>query len=228
MKPGTHRVRAYAFAAELARPRLHHADHAELARGVIRLAEVSVETDDRRRVQNDARLLREHRVHDRLRAVVHAFQIDLDDAVELVLGHVLQLRVHDDARVVDEAIDTSPFRERHVDHLLERLACRARRRRNRTRRRASPCTCGRVSSIDSGRQIADDHFRAFAGELDRGRLADAAARAGDDRHLVLESHLRISLKKRCTNVSEFSALHNACPGIMLRKICRNPPLQAYM
>src|SRR3954470_23582091 len=41
-----HRVRAYALAPELARPRLDHADHTELRRCVVGLAEVAVEADD--------------------------------------------------------------------------------------------------------------------------------------------------------------------------------------
>ena len=33
-----------------------------------------------------------------------------------------------------------------------------------------------------------DDFRAFLGKLDRGRLADALAGAGDDRDVVLQAH----------------------------------------
>ena len=85
--PWTDRIRADALAAELARPGLDHADHAELRRRIVGLAEVAVQTDDRRGVQDAARMLLEHDVHDRLRAVVDAFEVDVDDPLELVVGH---------------------------------------------------------------------------------------------------------------------------------------------
>ena len=58
----------------------------------------------------------EHDVDDGLGAVVDALQVDVDDPVELVLAHLLELRVFDDARVVDERIDAPPFGHHPFDH----------------------------------------------------------------------------------------------------------------
>src|SRR5271169_4130221 len=65
----TDRVGADALAAKLTRPGLDHADDAELGRGVVGLPEVAVQTDDRRRVEDAARILPQHDINDRLGAV---------------------------------------------------------------------------------------------------------------------------------------------------------------
>ena len=64
--------------------------------------------DDRRGVEDAAGILREHDVHDRLGAVVDALQVDVDDAIELLFAHLLELGVLHDARVVDQRIDRGP------------------------------------------------------------------------------------------------------------------------
>src|SRR5205823_14064261 len=71
----TDRVRADALAAELARPRLDHADHAKLGRRVICLPEIAVETDDRGRVENASGILLQHDIDDSLGTVVDALEI---------------------------------------------------------------------------------------------------------------------------------------------------------
>ena len=110
------RVGADALAAELARPGLDHADHAELGRGVVGLAEVAVDADDGRGVEDAARVLGQHDVDDGLGAVVDALQVDVDDTVELVLAHLLELRVLHDAGVVDQGVDPAPLGHDAVDH----------------------------------------------------------------------------------------------------------------
>ena len=77
---GTDRVCADALAAEFARPGLDHADDAELGRCVVCLAEIAVETDDRRRVEDASGILLQHDIDDCLGAVVDALEIDVDDA----------------------------------------------------------------------------------------------------------------------------------------------------
>ena len=61
-------------------------------------------------------MLLQHDVDDGLRAVVDALQVDVDDVVELVLGHLLELRVLDDAGVVDQRVDPAPFGHHAFDH----------------------------------------------------------------------------------------------------------------
>ena len=154
------------------------------ARGVVRLAEVAVKAHDRRCIEDHPRLLREHRVDHRLGAVVDAFQVDVDHVVELVFGHVLQLRVHDDAGVVDQAVDAAPFCDRGSDHGFERLDVA-------DVGHVAECVAARLlAHLDRlfdplGRQVAHDDLGAFARELHRRRLAYASARAGNDRNLVL-------------------------------------------
>src|SRR6185312_6990415 len=181
------RVGANALAAELARPGLDHADHAELGRRVVGLAEVAVQADDRRRVEDAARVLREHDVDDRLRAVVDALEIDVDDALELLVGHLGEARVLDDAGVVDQRVDAAPRRHHRLDHprdapLVGDVDLEG--------QRFAPGRANRVGGLLRGGEVdvADGDARAFVRELDRGRAADALAAAGDDGNLVLQSH----------------------------------------
>jgi hypothetical protein len=129
-------------------------------------------------------LLREHRVDHGFGAIVDAFQIDLDHAVELVLGHVLQLGVHDDTCVVDQDVDTAPLRNRGIDHLLQGLNVAH-------VGDAAECITARLLAQFDGfldrfrRQIAHDDLRAFTRELDGGGLPDASSGPGDDCNFVL-------------------------------------------
>ena len=65
--------------AQLARPGGRHVDHGRFGRGVIALAEVAVEADDGRRVEDDAAALRDHVRRDGARAVEDAFEVHVDD-----------------------------------------------------------------------------------------------------------------------------------------------------
>jgi hypothetical protein len=100
------------------------------------------------------------------------------------------LRVFDDARVVDQRVDAPPLGHHAFDHdsdaLLvgdiddepDGLAAGGRDERDR--------------ALDGRRvDIASRDFRAFLGKLDRGRLADALAGAGDDRDVVLQAHVAL-------------------------------------
>ena len=134
-------------------------------------------------------MLREHRVHHGFRAVVNALQINLDHAIELILGHVLQLGVHDDAGVVHETIDASPAgRESHrpsaratayVPHVGDAAEG------------LSACLLAQGQGSPRSTRESDRRrppARLLSTNFDGRRLANAAPRAGDDRNLVLESH----------------------------------------
>ena len=184
---GADRVGADALAAQFARPRLDHADDAELGRRVIGLAEVAVDADDRRCVEDAARILREHDVDDGLGAVVDALQVDVDDAVELVLAHLLELRVLDDAGVVDQRVDAPPLGHHALDHRRDAFLV------GDVDDEADGLAAALDDEIDRRLHrglvdVAGDDLRAFLGELDGGRLANALAGTGDDCDVIEQAH----------------------------------------
>ena len=63
-----------------------------------------------------AGVLLEHDVDDRFRAVVDALEVDVDDALELLVGHLLELRVLNDAGVVHQRVDAAPLGHDTGDH----------------------------------------------------------------------------------------------------------------
>jgi hypothetical protein len=138
-------------------------------------------------------LLRQHGIHYRPGAVVDPLEIDLDDLVELILGHVLQLAVHDYAGIVYEAINAPPFRYRgrdhagkgldvtHVDHIAKSV---------------TPCLLAHPDRFlyPLRRQVANDDLGTFLGEFDGCSLPYAPAGAGDDCYFVLKPHWSFSLE----------------------------------
>ena len=159
-------------------------------------------------------MLRDHGVDDRLGAVENALEINFDHAVELFLAHVLDMRIGEDARVVDKAIDAAPLRHRRRHHAFERLDVA--HVGNVSHGIAADFLAHLDGCLDRFRsQVADHDLGAFGGKLEGGRLPDAAARPGDDRYLVLKPHrspfLEIepsSLVIAVRNASDSSALHN--------------------
>ena len=128
-EPRRDRVHADAEPAQLARPGLREGDDAGLRRRVVRLAEVAVEADDGRRVQDDAAPLLDHRGGHGARAVEDALEVDGDDLVEVAVRHrrddgaVLpldELGVLDDPGVVHEDVDTPEARKDLCDGAVHR------------------------------------------------------------------------------------------------------------
>ena len=112
-----HRVDTNLVLRQFAGPGAGHADDAGLGGHVVRLAEVAVEPDHRRRVEYDAAAGRDHVRDDGAGAVKTPLEVDVDDRVEGLVGHhsgqravfpLHQLAVPDDARVVDEHVDAAP------------------------------------------------------------------------------------------------------------------------
>src|SRR5262249_14383651 len=185
-------VGAYAPPPELLGPGLHHADHAELAGRVVGLAEIAIQADDGGSVEDDPRLLLQHRVHHGPGAVIDALQIDVDHVVELLVGHVLQLGVHDDAGVVHQAIDPTPARHDGIHHGAERRQA-AHIGRVPQHLPAHPGDPLDRVLYPLRAQVAHHDLRSFACELERGGLAYAAARPGNDRDLVDETPVTVHL-----------------------------------
>ena len=65
--------------------------------------------------------MRQHGIHHRLGAIEHALQIDRNHPVELLIGHVFDLRVSNDTRVIHQTIDTTKLRQRGIDHRTQRF-----------------------------------------------------------------------------------------------------------
>ena len=116
---------------------------------------------------------------------VDRLHIDRHDAVEVVLGHVLQrLRQMGDAGVVDEDVEAAEMllggghHQAHIGGLGHVHLDRPRRRAQR---------CGHIEGLGPV-AVGDQHLRALGHELGRDAGAKARRRAGDDGHLVLQSH----------------------------------------
>jgi hypothetical protein len=111
-----------ALRAQFAAPGLGEADDAELAGGIVGLAEVAVDADHAAGVEDHARALRQHRRQHGLRAMEHAAQVDVDDRVELRQRHLLQPCVLGDAGVVDQHVDAAETLLHGRGHVVQRLA----------------------------------------------------------------------------------------------------------
>src|SRR4030095_11606003 len=103
-------------------PGLDKANDPEFAGGVVRLPEIAVDADDAGRIQDHAAPLGDHRVDHRARAVERSFQVDVDDAVELRVVHLLQARIERDAGIVHEHIDAAVFGPYFADHRVDLVA----------------------------------------------------------------------------------------------------------
>src|SRR5262249_4336444 len=158
---------------QFARPGFHHADHAELAGGIVGLPEVAVDPHDRRGIQDHPGALLDHDPRHRLGAVIRALEVHVDYAIDLILAHLQQLRVLHDPRVV--AQDVAPAITLHdcVNHGLNRS------RYGDVDDEAVRLAAGMAHvfhcHVDGLLiEVADDDLGALARELQRGGVADAA------------------------------------------------------
>jgi hypothetical protein len=128
--------------------------------------------------------LRQHLIDDRARAVVDTFQINVDNTVKLLLGHVLQLCISDNAGVVDEAIDTAPLLDRHRDQLSQSLGIAHIDHVSKSLSTLFLTQLHRVFDR-TRRHIAHHDLGALPGKFDRSRLPDTPASSGNDCNLIL-------------------------------------------
>ncbi len=119
-----------------------------------------------------------------------ALEVDVDDRVPLVLGHVRQHPVAEDAGVVDRRRAGRRTRRSPPGRAARRRRSRTRSRRWRSPRLPSPSIsattcCGRreivAGAVDRAAEVVDHDLGAVAGEAEGVLAADAAAGAGDDR-----------------------------------------------
>src|SRR5690606_26485107 len=119
---------------------------------------------------------------------VDAFDVDRVAAVELVLGHVQRGPVAvRPARVVDHGVEPAV-----VLHGGDHQGLHVGRVRHVGGHEAGPAAgrgdLGRHALAAGGVDVVDDDGRAFLGQPLGDTLADAAAGAGDDDGLVLQTH----------------------------------------
>ena len=124
-----------------------------------------------------------------------ALEVDGDDGVPLVLGHVDDHPVAQDAGVVDEDVEVAERLDRRVDQPLgalpvgdvvavdDRLAAQV------ALISATTCWAGVASppvAVVGAAEVVDDDLGALRGEQQRVLAADAASRSGDDRDATVE------------------------------------------
>ncbi len=119
-------------------------------------------------------------------------QVDVDDAVPLLLGHVDENAVPQDAGVVDEDVEIAegfdggvdePLAALPVAHVIgigQSLAAHLLDLVDDLLRRAAVVT----RPVDGAAEVVHDDLGALAGKEQRVLAADAATGAGDDGRLV--------------------------------------------
>src|SRR5215217_5562579 len=178
--------------APLLRQRLGEADDGTLARRVVGLAGVAHGAGDRGDVDDLAEhLLAALALGLRRLAQVGGGgaddaerddRVDVEHALERVVGHLVDRGVDRVAGVVDDDVDLAPRVDRGLDQLVGRPLL------------------GQVAAVDDGLardlggrllgdvavEVVDHDVRAVLAQQLGRRPADAARRSGDDRHLVVE------------------------------------------
>ena len=128
----------------------------------------------------------DHRGRHGLRAVEHPAQVDVDHAVELFEGHLLQAGVLRDAGVVDQHVDAPEPLQHAAGRGVHHVAVRDVHHVAFGLRARFAALAHRF--VDQGlAQVPDGDARAFTREFERCGQADALGGAGDDADLVLES-----------------------------------------
>ena len=111
-----HAVHRDVAAAELARERLGHADHAGLRRRVVRLPRVAGGADHRGDVDDASPARLHHAAHHRARQAEDRAQVGLDHLVPVLVLHAQRQVVARDAGVVDEDVDVAELLLDRFDH----------------------------------------------------------------------------------------------------------------
>ncbi len=204
-------VDGHAVAGELLRGDHRQAGDARLGGAVVALADVAEQARRARRVDDPAadRLARLGAVAPVGGGVVQrterALEVDVDDRVPLLLGHVDDHPVAQDPGVVDEDVELAEV----VDRLLDQLARGG--------------EVGDVGAVDDrlapecldlphdvvGRtlvgarpvalraEVVDDDLRALTRQMKRVLATDPAPSAGDDRNLPVQESHPFSCSLRC-------------------------------
>src|SRR6267378_5684536 len=188
---GLHRAGRDAVDADAPAPPRHaqlarEHDDAGLRGAVMRHHRGAVDAGDRRDVHDHAAgLLLHHLLAGPLAAEEHAVEVDADHGVPAVDRDVLGLGAERGAGVVDHDVEPAPLRDGALDDPLHLVLLPDVHRH----REGAPVEVGDL--LGHGLEVlelaaAHGDVGAGARELDRDRLADAGAAAGDDGGLAFE------------------------------------------
>ncbi len=176
-------IDTHAFGAHLARPGLGKADHAKFGGGVVGLAKIAIQTDDRAGVQDHTAALGHHAISHGLRAVENTAQVDVNDLVKLLNGHFLQAGVLGDAGVVDQHINAAKLGLDLGHHIVNHGAlCHVHDKA--LDRGARGAALGHRLVHTRLLDVTNDDDGAFGCKFDGGRQANALCCASDDGNLV--------------------------------------------
>src|SRR5436309_9071114 len=213
-RAGADGVHRDAVAADVARGDAREPRDAVLGRAVVRLPRVAVDARGGRDRDDPPAPLLAHAAGGVPGAVEGALQVDGDDRVPLLLAHVEDHAVAQDAGAGDERIEAAPGLERRADDargavpggdrlgvgdglaagaadLLDHVEGGAARRR---------------AAVERDAVVVHDHPRALGGEPDGDAPSDAAARAGHDRDAAGE-HVCHECDLPRSPISEVRMLH---------------------
>ena len=184
---GCQRVHAHVVVGPLLRQDVHQSEHAHLRGTVVRLSEVAEYAGTRTGEDDAPVVLGVHQRPCRVRHVGGAVQMDVDDDVPLVEGHVLECLVAQDAGVVDQDVDPA---ERVHGGLHDGLRTfpigdggfvgdrDTARGLNLGDHRIRGIALSRA--VDAAAQVVHYHFRSTLGELQRVAPSYASTGPGDD------------------------------------------------
>ena len=175
---------------------LHQADQGHLGRAIVGLAEIPVQARGGGGHDDAAVACISHDVPDGLGAVDGAHQMDVHDEAEIVQPHLGEGLVAQDAGIVHQDIDPTPFFHRRGDHGLNRGEVGDRggighglaARRHDLGHNRFGGGRGSARTVAGASQIVDDHFCAAFGQGEGMFTPQAAAGPRHDRHTPVKPH----------------------------------------
>src|SRR6058998_3307920 len=193
-RAGADGVHRDAVAADVARGDAREPRDAVLGRAVVRLPRVAVDARGGRDRDDPPAPLLAHAAGGVPGAVEGALQVDGDDRVPLLLAHVEDHPVAQDAGVVHQDVDRAELLDRRLDDALggrevgdavgvgDRPPAAG---ADRLHHFVGDAPRG-AAAVDLGAEVVDDHRGPLGREQLGDGAADAAPRARDDRRLALE------------------------------------------
>ncbi len=182
--------------SELESPDEGHAHHACLGRSVVRVADIAPEPAAGCHVDYSPVTLVGHHGGGVTGHVEGALQVDGDDRVEVLLGHLEEAGIAEVSGIVDEDVEASELTSRSLDDSFGRaeigdgLVCR---------QGPSPAATDLVrhfrcripfagSSVQRGAEIVYNDGRTFCRQAESDLLSDTSTAAGHDRNSSVQEH----------------------------------------
>eukprot|EP00754_Rhynchopus_humris_P036759 Rhum_TRINITY_DN18852_c0_g1::Rhum_TRINITY_DN18852_c0_g1_i1::g.168597::m.168597 len=189
--------------------RLGKAHKTHLGTRVVRLADVAEQAGGGGRAEDTAELLLKHVRPRCLRDGVRALQVHRHDEVPVVVGHLLEAAVAQDAGVVDHDVNAAEVLDRCRHDLLAELDAVVVGRRLAANGADlgdnlvgdAVAVAGRA--LHGGTQVVDDDAGTAPGQLQGVRLAEALTGSGDDGNAAVKPQLGRHDERVYTNVVTF-------------------------